>query len=122
MLLAGTVVGCASNPPPPPPMAAVPPPAPPAPVMVGPVDGKYSGMAELTADSAPRCAKMTRKQYVTVRHNSFIIGVKATIAPDGTVTATARRGNNVAGTASGTGLDLMVTKGKCVYHYTMTKA
>ncbi len=122
ILLAGTVVGCASNPPPPPPVVAAPPPAPPAPMVVGPVDGKYKGMAELTPDSAPKCAKMTRTQYLTVKKNTFfLMGVKAVIGTDGTIAATPRRGASVTGTASGTGLDLMASKAKCTYHYTLTK-
>jgi hypothetical protein len=122
ILLAGTVVGCASNPPPPEPVVAAPPPAPPAPMAVGPVDGKYKGMAELTADSAPKCAKMTKAQYVTVRKNTFfLMGVKATIGADGTIAATPRRGASVTGTATGTSLDLMAAKAKCTYHYTLTK-
>ncbi|MBV8912571.1 MAG: hypothetical protein JOZ05_05960 [Acetobacteraceae bacterium] len=51
LLIAGTVVGCASNPPPPPPMAAAPEPAPapaPPPPPAAPVAGTYRGNADLT--------------------------------------------------------------------------
>ena len=122
MLLAGTVVGCSSNPPPPPPMTEAPPPAPPAPAARGPVDGMYKGMAELASDAPKGCVKMTRDQTVRVRNNSFVLnGIKATIAPDGSITAPTRRGSSVSGTASATGLDLTSMRGKCSYHYTLTK-
>ena len=123
LLLAGTVVGCASNPPPPPPMAEAPPPPPPAPMVMGPVDGLYKGMATL-ADGAPRgCAKMTRAQTVRVRANSFVLmGVKATIAPDGTITAPTRRGTSVMGTATPGALSVTAMKGKCSYSYAMSKS
>lgn len=124
LFLAGTVVGCASKPPPPPPMAeAPPPPPPPAPVALGPVDGIYKGMAELASDAPRSCAKMRREQTVRVRGDSFVLnGIKGTIAPDGSITAPTRRGSSVSGTASATGLDLTSMRGKCSYHYTMTKA
>ena len=122
LMIAGTVVGCASNPPPPPPMAMTPPPPPPAPVAMGPVDGMYKGMAELASDAPARCAKMTRAQTVRVRRNSFaLMGLRGTIGPDGTVTSPTRRGMSLTGTASPTGLDLMAMKGTCSYHYTLTK-
>ncbi len=124
LLMAGTVVGCSGNPPPPPaPMADTTPAPAPAPAMVGPVDGLYKGMADLADGAGPRCAKMTRTQTVRVRRNSFVLmGVKATIAPDGSITSAARRGTSVTGTASGSGLDLMTMKGACSYHYSLTKA
>ncbi len=124
LLMAGTVVGCASNPPPPPPpMADATPPTPPPPASVGAVDGMYRGMADLADGSGPRCAKMTRTQTVRVRNNAFsLMGVRATIAPDGSVTSASRRGTSVTGTASGTGLDLTTMHGKCNYHYSLTKA
>jgi hypothetical protein len=121
MMLAGTVIGCASNPPPPPPAPA---PAPaPAPVVLGPVDGVYKGMAVLPDDAVKGCAKMTKPQTVTVKKNSFVLGgLKATIGPDGAITATSHKGASLTGTASATGLDLTSVKGKCSYHYTLTKA
>ena len=122
LLLAGTVVGCASNPPPPPPMAEAPPPPPPAPVMAGPVDGIYKGMATLAEDAPRGCAKMTRTQTLRVRNNSFaLMGVKAMIAPDGSITSAARRGTSVTGTASAGNLQLAAMKGKCSYSYALTK-
>ena len=122
LLMAGTVVGCASNPPPPPPpVADATPPAPPPPASVGDVSGVYRGMADLADGSGPRCAKMTRAQTVRVRNNAFtLMGVRATIGPDGTVTSTGR-GGSITGTASGTGLDLTTMRGRCNYHYTLTK-
>lgn len=122
LLMAGTVVGCASNPPPPPPPVAEAPTPPPPPPSVGDVSGTYRGMAELADGSGPRCAKLTRAQTVRVRNNAFtLMGLRATIAPDGSITSTGR-GGSVTGMASGTGLDLMTMRGKCNYHYTMTKA
>ncbi len=123
LLMAGTVVGCASNPPPPPPMAMAPAPAPMAPAMTGPIDGMYKGMADLAADAPKGCAKMTRAQTVRVKNSAFsLMGVKATVGPDGAVTSMTRHMSSVSGTASGSGLDLMAMKGKCSYHYALTKA
>ena len=124
LLMAGTVVGCASNPPPPPPMAMAPAaPAPaPAPMAMGSADGMYKGMAELASDAPRRCAKMTRAQTVRVRNSAFtLMGMRAMIGPDGTISTTARRGGSLSGTASGSGLDMMAMKGTCNYHYTLTK-
>ena len=122
LLMAGTVVGCASNPPPPPMMAAAPPPPPP-PAMMGPVDGTYKGMAELAADAPATCAKMTRPMTVSVRKNTFTMNtVRATVGPDGAVTSTMRRGMGVMGTANGSMLDLTSMRGKCSYHLMLNKA
>ena len=124
LLMAGTVVGCASNPPPPPPpMADATAPSPTPATTAGDVGGTYRGTADLADGSGPRCAKMTRAQTVRVRNNSFtLMGVKATIAPDGSITSASRRGTSITGMASSTGLDLTAMRGKCNYHYTMTKA
>ena len=123
LLLAGTVVGCASNPPPPPAMAEAPAAPPPAPMAMGPVDGIYKGMAELAADAPRRCAKMTRTQTVRVRNSSFsVMSMRGTVGADGAVTTRATRGGSLSGTASGSGLDLMVMRGTCSYHYSLTKA
>ena len=79
-------------------------------------------MADLGSDSGPRCAKMTHTQTVRVRNNVFVLmGVRATIGPDGTVTAASRRGVSIAGTVSPTGMDLMTSRGKCSYHYQLSK-
>ena len=123
LLLAGTVVGCASNPPPPPPMAEAPPAPPPAPMMtMGSVDGLYKGTATL-ADGAPRgCAKMTRTQTIRVRNNSFaLMGVKAMVGPDGTITSRGRRGSSVMGSAASDAMTVTAMKGKCSYSYAMSK-
>ena len=121
LLMVGTVAGCASNPPPPPPPVAEAPPPPPPPAL-GDVSGMYKGMADLGPDSPARCPKMTRAQTVRVRNNAFVLmGVRATIGPDGTVTAASRRGVSIAGTVSPTGMDLMTTRGKCSYHYQLSK-
>ena len=123
LLMAGTVVGCATSPPPPPPMAMAPMTPPPAPMMVGPVDGVYKGMAELATDAPKGCVKMTRTQTVSVKKSMFyMMGLKGMVGPDGAVTSTPRRGMSVMGTASGTGLDLTAMKGKCSYHYMLNKA
>ena len=123
ILMAGTVVGCASNPPPPPPMAAAPAPMPaPAPMMMGPVDGVYRGMAELAADAPRSCRKMTKMQTVRVRNNAFVMGkTKVTINPDGSLTAAGRNASMINGTGNN-GLDFTSMQGKCSYHYTLNKA
>ena len=80
LLLAGTVVGCASNPPPPPPMAEAPAARRrrPLPSHSAPMAGIYKGMAELAADAPRGCAKMTRTQTSRVRGNSIVLtGVRA---------------------------------------------
>ena len=123
MLLAGTVVGCASNPPPPPPMAeAAPMPAPAAPAM-GPMAGMYRGMADSSAQ--PRgCAKMTRPTNVRVAsNNTFTLnGMRGMIGPDGAISSRASRGGSLSGTANAGALDVTMTRGKCSYHYTLNKA
>ncbi len=123
LLMAGTVVGCASNPPPPPPMAAAPAPMPAPAPMMGPVDGAYRGTAELAADAPRSCRKMTKMQTVRVRNNSFVMnGVKMTINPDGSLTGSGKRASMMSGTASATGLDVTSMQGKCSYRYTLNKA
>lgn len=126
LLMAGTVVGCASNPPPPPPMAMTPPPPAPVaapPAAMGSSDGMYRGMAELAADAPARCAKMTRTQSVRVRRGAFtLMGMRGMVGPDGAITSTTRRNMSLAGTASGTTLDVTAMKGTCSYHYTLNKA
>ena len=124
ILMAGTVVGCASNPPPPPPMAAAPDPTPaPAPAPTGPVAGKYTGTADQATDLPRGCAKMTRPVTVTVRpNNTFVLaGVRGSIGPDGTISSRGR-GGSLSGSGTSAGLDVTATKGKCVYHYQLTHA
>ena len=126
MLMAGTAVGCASNPPPPPmaPMAdATPAPAPMAPMASGgAMSGKYTGVAD--AGTLPRgCAKMTRPVSVTVRpNNTFsLAGLRGMVGPDGTISSRGR-GGSLSGSATGSGMDVTATKGKCSYHYMLTHA
>ena len=121
LLVAGAVVGCASNPPPPPPMAAMPeaPPPPPPPAPAGPMAGAYKGMADLGADAPARCAKMTRAQTATVRGTTISLGgMRGKIGADGSVTPIGRSG--LTGTVNGNTADLTAMKGKCSYHYTLT--
>ena len=122
ILMAGTVVGCASNPPPPPPMAAAPPPPPPPPMVMGPFDGVYRGTPTLTAESPARCAKMNRPVTVRVmRNNSFTaMGMRGTIGPDGMVSSTGRGGSLAGNAANGT-LTLTSTKGPCTYTTVLAK-
>lgn len=124
LFMAGTVVGCASNPPPPPPMAEAPPPPPPAPTVVGPVMGLYKGTPELAADAPATCAKMSRPVSVRVaRNNTFTLGgMRGTVGPDGAITSRGGRGMSMMGTASASGLDVTQVKGKCSYHYMLTKS
>ena len=125
LLLAGTVVGCATTPPPPPPMAEAPPPPPPAPMMMsGPMTGMYKGMADTAAELPRGCAKMTRPVSVRVMaNNTFTLnGARGMIAPDGTITSRASRGMSLTGMASPTGLDITSMRGKCTYHYMLTKS
>lgn len=118
LFLAGTVVGCASNPPPPPPMAEAPPPPPPA--SIGPVDGMYKGMATLAADAPKSCAKLNKPQSVTVKNNTFMIsGLKVMVAPDGTMTAAPRKGTSLTGKAFPGGMNFTLVKGKCSYDFAM---
>ena len=123
LLLAGTVVGCASNPPPPPPMAEAPPPPPPAPMMMGPMAGMYRGMSD-TTDLPRGCAKMTRPAAVRVAgNNTFTLnGMRGMIGPDGAISSRPMRGGKLSGMATASGLDVTMMKGKCTYHYMLTKA
>ncbi len=128
LLMAGTVVGCASNPPPPPPpMAMAPEPAPmppaPAPVMSGGTNGVYRGMAELAPEAPRRCRKMTAMQTARVRNGMIALGgMSGKIGPDGTITAAGRRGGGLTGTVSGNTADITTMRGGCSYHYTLTQA
>jgi len=116
LLIAGTVVGCASNPPPPPPMAAMPEPAPaPAPPPpAAPMAGTYRGTAELTSE-ARGCHAMRGSQTARVRNNMITVaGMRGRIGPDGSVT-----GRGLFGTVNGGTADLTVTRRHCTYHYTL---
>jgi hypothetical protein len=119
-LLAGTVVGCASNPPPPPPMAAAPPPPPPAqPIPTGPMAGLYRGQPSLQAESTGRCTRYTKPLAVRVLNNNTftIMGMRATVGPDGSVT-----GRNITGKAENGIINVTATRGTCVYATELTKA
>ena len=116
LLLAGTVVGCASNPPPPPPPMPEPAPAPaPPPAAMAPTPGTYRGTADLPTPTqgcrAPRGTQTARVRGMTIT----VAGLRGTIGPDGTVT-----GRNVSGTVNGGTADLTVMRGKCTYHYALT--
>ncbi len=115
LLLAGTVVGCASNPPPPPPMAAAPEPmpaAPPPPMM--PMAGVYRGPGMATGSSA--CRNPRGMQNARVRGNTIMVaGMRGMIGPDGTVT-----GRNLSGTVQGNMADVTVKRGSCSFEYKMT--
>ncbi len=116
LLLAGTVVGCASNPPPPPPPMPEPAPMPaPAPAAMAPANGTYKGMAELSGSGrgchAPRGTQTARVRGMTIT----VAGLRGKIGPDGVVT-----GRNLSGTVSGNTADLMVKRGKCAYHYNLS--
>ena len=116
LLIAGTVVGCASNPPPPPPMAAAPEPAPaPAPApAAAPASGTYRGTAELTSDQRG-CRPMRGSVMARVRNNTITVaGMRGRIGPDGTVS-----GRGLSGTVNGGTADVTVTRGHCTYHYTL---
>ena len=115
LLLAGTVVGCASNPPPPPPMAAAPEPmpaaAPPAPMP--PMAGMYRGSGTAEGGKSCRASKM---QSARVRGNTIMVGgMRGMIGPDGMVT-----GRNLSGSVMGNMADVTVKRGKCTYEYKMT--
>lgn len=117
LLLAGTVVGCASNPPPPPPMAPPPEPAPaPAPPQAqAPMNGTYRGMADYSGDDR-RCHAPRGNQTARVRNGSITVaGLRGKIGPDGSVT-----GRGLSGTVNGGTADLTVMRGRCSYHYTLT--
>ena len=119
LLLAGTVVGCASNPPPPPPpMAEAPPPPAPPPAPVS-MDGTYRGTASL-ADGAPRsCHQMTAPQTARVRNNVInVAGLHATVGADGTI-APVGRNHQLTGTISNGTADIVIVRGHCSYHYTL---
>lgn len=125
LFMAGTVVGCASNPPPPPPMAEAPPPAPaPMPAPMGPVMGLYKGSPELASDAPASCARMSRAVSVRVaRNNTFVLGgMRGSVRPDGTITSRGGRNMSMMGTASASGLDITQMRGKCNYHYMLTKS
>jgi pyruvate/2-oxoglutarate dehydrogenase complex dihydrolipoamide acyltransferase (E2) component len=117
LLIAGTVVGCASNTPaPPPPMAAAPEPAPaPAPPpMAAPASGTYRGTAELTSDQRG-CRPLHGSYTARVRNNTITLaGVRGKIGPDGTIS-----GGGLSGTVNGGTADVTVTRGRCTYHYTL---
>ncbi len=115
LLLAGTVVGCASNPPPPP-MAAAPEPmpaaAPPAPMP--PMAGVYRGPG--TAQGSSACRNPRGMQNARVRGNTITVaGLRGTIGPDGTVT-----GRNLSGSVMGNMADVTVKRGSCSFEYKMT--
>jgi hypothetical protein len=116
LLLAGTVVGCASNPPPPPPPAPMPAPMPapaPAPQVMAPMNGTYKGMAETTGH---RCRAPHGMQMARVRGmNIMVAGMHGKIDKDGTV-----MGRNLSGTVNGGSADLTVKRGRCSYHYTLS--
>ncbi len=117
LLLAGTVVGCASNPPPPPPMAAAPEPMPAAPPPpVAPVAGVYRGPG--TAQGSSACRDPRGMQNARVRGNVITVaGVRGMIGPDGTVT-----GRNLSGTVMGNMADITIKRGACSFEYKMTNA
>ena len=116
MLLAGTVVGCASNPPPPPPMAMAPEPAPMAapPAPMAPMAGVYRGPGMASGSSS--CRNPRGQQNARVRGNTITVaGMRGMIGPDGTVT-----GRNLSGTVSGNMADITVKRGACMFEYKMT--
>lgn len=115
LLLAGTVVGCASNPPPPP-MAAAPEPMPAAapPPPMAPMAGVYRGPG--TAQGSSACRNPKGMQNARVRGNTIMVaGQRGMIGPDGTVT-----GRNLSGTVMGNMADITVKRGVCRFEYKMT--
>ncbi len=119
LLLAGTVVGCASNPPPPPPPAPepMPAPAPMSPAVSAPMSGAYRGTAEL-AGSGRACHAPRGTQTARVRNNTVMLaGMRGQIGPDGSVT-----GRGISGTVNGGTADLTVMRGRCSYHYTLSSS
>ena len=125
LLMAGTVVGCASNPPPPPMAMAEPAPvvAPPPLAPFGPMAGKYSGTADQGTELPAGCAKMTRPVTATIgRGNAFTLaGIRGTVNADGAISSRGR-GGSLSGTVTPGGMDVTATKGKCTYHYMLTRA
>lgn len=125
LIAAGTVAGCASTPPPPAPMADMTPaaaPMAPAPMMMGSVDGTYSGMAEAEGTLGRGCAK-PGAVTTRVRNNTFVIkGIRARVNADGTITNISRRGGTVTGTINNGAMDLLTKAGRCSYHVTATHA
>ncbi|GAC1344741.1 MAG: hypothetical protein NVSMB18_22950 [Acetobacteraceae bacterium] len=123
LLMAGTVVGCASNPPPPPPMAMAPEPAPapaPAPAPMA-MDGTYRGMAELASEAPRNCRKMSATQTARVRHNMITLGgMRGRIGADGAITPVGRGG--LSGSVTGGTAEVTMMKGRCSYHATLTHA
>ena len=116
LLLAGSVVGCASNPPPPPPMAAMadPTPAAPPPPMMAPMAGTYRGPGMASGSSS--CRNPKGMQTARVRGTTIMVaGLRGSIGPDGTVT-----GRNLSGTVSGNMADVTVKRGVCMFEYKMT--
>lgn len=116
LLLAGTVVGCASTPPPPPPMAAAPEPAPMAapPPPMAPMAGLYRGPG--TASGSSSCRDPKGMMSARVRGNTVMVaGMRGTIGPDGTVT-----GRNLSGNVMGNMADVTVKRGVCLFEYKMT--
>ncbi len=125
VLMAGTVVGCASNPPPPPPMAVAPPPPPPAPVVMGPFDGLYKGVPSLAADAPRNCPKAGKPVAVRVAKNSTfsMMNTVGMIGPDGTITSRPGRGKATLSGSAGNGqLNLTSVRGPCTYTALLTKA
>lgn len=118
LLLAGTVVGCASNPPPPPPPPApepMPAPAPMAPAAMAPMSGMYKGTAELAGEGRG-CRAPRGTQTARVRNNTITLaGMRGQIGADGAVT-----GRGISGTVTGGNADLTVKRGRCSYHYTLS--
>ena len=115
LLLAGTVVGCASNPPPPPPMAAAPEPMPAAPPPpMAPMAGVYRGPGTATGSSA--CRNPRGMHNARVRGNTIMVaGLRGMIGPDGSVT-----GRNLSGNVMGNMADVTVKRGSCSFEYKMT--
>ena len=116
LLLAGTVVGCASNPPPPAPMpmAADPAPmaAPPAPM--APMAGLYRGKGMASGSSS--CRNPKGMMSARVRGNVITVaGMRGAIGPDGTIS-----GKNLSGTVMGNMADVTVKRGVCMFEYKMS--
>lgn len=122
LMMAGAVVGCASNPPPPPPVAMAPEPPPPPP-MVAPMAGLYTGMAELAADAPAKCHKMTAKQSARVRNGMITLGaMRGKLGPDGSIMMAPHGGMTMTGTVNGNMADITTMSRGCGYHYSLTHA